>query len=188
MPNENLAWVRTLKIPGIPQFGSKMYELFSSLQSAVGTVAQQTNTNPAGTPNAPPPVNALHVTASNGHFTAAITDNNEIRRGVGYWLEHADNPHFTNPQIIHLGNARNWHGFLGNYTGYFRASSGYDSSPGNNHAYFGTSVQPTPVTGGGSIPAPQFLLSQGSGTGLPGQRGGPGPTAFRSTSGAPPTS
>jgi len=186
--SENLAWVRTLKIPGIPNFGSKMYDLVSSLHQQVQTIAQQTNSNPLGTPSAPPPVNGLTVQASNGHFVASIRDNNQIYRGVNYWLEHADNPHFTDSQIVPMGNGRNWHSFMGNATRYFRVSSGYSASPGNNHVYFGTSVQPTPVTGGGAIPAPSFLPSQGSGTGLAGQRGGPGGVPFRSTSGVPPTS
>lgn len=165
----------------------KIAEAFDSLATAHSNITEQTNGASNGPPIAPPTINQLNVTASNGHFSAAITDNNDIYRGVQYYVEHADNPGFQNPQIVHLGDSRNWHGFLGNSARYFRAYSSYPSSHPSSAVYHGGQGSPTPVFGGGSIPGPTFQQSQSSGTGVAGQGlTGPGIAPFRSASGKPP--
>jgi len=184
----NLAYIRALKLPDQPDFGAKLYEALSDLNSQHQTVAQQVNGNSSGQPVAPPPISKLTVTAASGHFSAEIQDQGPVYRGIGYFIEHADNPHFVNPQVVDLGAARNWTGFLGDATRYFRAYSSYGSSPAGVPAYHGSKSQPLPVSGGGAVPGAIFGTSQGSGTGQPGQGlVGPGQIPFRSPTGKPPS-
>ena len=140
----------------------------------------------AATPNRPLPINGLNVKAQNGHFSVALTDNNQIYRGTSYFIEHADNPHFTNPTIVPLGPSRNANLFLGNVTRYFRAYSGLPVGPSSPPVYHG-GAQPIPVVGGGTVGGPAVLPSQGSGTGAAGVGlVGYGPVQYRSASGVPP--
>lgn len=165
----------------------KLYETLTDIISQVHNIAEQGNLNPAAHPEPPPAISKLTVSAANGHFQAAIEDPNPIYRDVHYYLEHADNPHFTDSHIIHLGHSRNHSIFLGNTTRYWRAYSSYSSSPPGAPAYHGGAASPEPVTGGGTVGGPTFLRSQGSGTGTPGQGlSGPGPIPFRSENGTPP--
>lgn len=165
----------------------KLFEALTDIISQVHNIAEQGNLNPAAHPEPPPAISKLTVSASNGHFQAAIEDPNPIYRGVSYFVEHADNPNFTDSHTEHLGPSRNAHFFFGNATRYFRAYSSYGSTPASAPAYHGSEAEPIAVTGGGSIPGPTFLRSQGSGTGTPGQGlSGPGPIPFRSENGTPP--
>ena len=165
----------------------KLYEALTDIINQHLNTSQQTNSNPIGNPEPPPAIAGLKVSASNGHFQVAINDPNPIYRGVSYFVEHADNPNFTNPHVEELGASRNANFFFGNSTRYFRAYSAYGSSSPGAPAYHGDPAAPEPVSGGGSIAGPDFLASQGSGTGSPGQGlSGPGPIPFRSTDGAPP--
>lgn len=148
----------------------KLYECLTDIISGMNNVAEQTNSNPNGAPQSPPAINALKVTAQNGHFSISITDQNPaLSRGVEYFYEHADNPHFTNPQIVHIGTSRNATAFLGNVTRYFRAYSSYPWGSPSPPVYHGTQGQPLAVSGGGTNKGPAFLSSQGSGTGAQGQ-------------------
>lgn len=183
----NLDWLRTVTPKDAPDLGARLYETISALNQKHETLAQQVNGNGKGQPAAPPGIAGLTVSASAGHFTAAISDPNPIYRGIQYFIEHADNPHFVNPVVEDLGQSRNWHDFLGNTTRYFRAYSSYASSPPGAPVYHGTQVAPIAVQGGGTVGAPAFLASQGSGTGAPGQGlTGPGIIPFRSANGKPP--
>lgn len=183
---KNLPAIAATSFREAPNFGRLLFETLSGITGQIANLAQQTNANLTGQPQSPPQVNALKVQASNGHFTGAITDNNAIFRDIHYYVEHADNPHFTNPQIVHLGHSRNFHFYFGNATRYFRAYSAYGSSAPGPAAYHGSSSTPLAVTGGGG-PAPVFLASQGSGTGAAGVGlSGPGPIPFRSVDGVPP--
>jgi len=184
----NLEYIRGLASKEFPDMGAKLYEALIDLVNQQGATSQQTNSNPMGQPSSPPDINGLKVTAQNGHFSAQIIDNNMIYRGINYWLEHADNANFTNPQIIDLGQTRNISLFLGNVTRYWRAYSSYASSPPSRPAYHGGAASPQPVTGGGDIGGPVFQDSQGSGTGAAGVGlSGPGLAPFRSQNGAAPT-
>lgn len=165
----------------------KLYEALADIISAHSNTAQQGNFNSTGQPAAPPSISNLTVSANDGHFSIAIHDPNPIYRGVNYFVEHADNPHFTNPHVIDIGASRNHTVFLGNVTRYWRAYSAYQASPPSAPAYHGGGATPLPVTGGGTVGGPSFLSSQGSGTGAPGQGlSGPGVIPFRSATGAPP--
>lgn len=169
---------------------SKDPRLFEALQDIIknhANLAQQVNGNSSGQPLPPPSVGGMLVQAQNGHFQISIQDSGQIYRGIQYHVEHADNPHFINSHTVHLGPRRNENLFLGNTTRYFRAYSSYDSSPPSAPVYHGSQVQPIAVSGGGSVGPPDFLPSEGSGTGQPGQGlSGPGPVPFRSPNGVPP--
>lgn len=183
---KNLPAIAATSFKDAPNFGRMLYDTLTAITGQIANLAQQTNANLTGQPQPPPQVNALKVQASNGHFTGAIYDNNQIFRDVHYYVEHADNPNFTNPQIVHLGHSRNFHFYFGNTTRYFRAYSAYGSSAPSAPAYHGSLSAPLAVNGG-SGPTPVFAPSQGSGTGAAGVGlSGPGPIPFRSSDGAPP--
>lgn len=177
----NLEFLRS-----IPEWGGRLYEALSDLDTQHRTLAQQVNGNSTGQPAAPPAVNSLSVKAQNGHFQLSIQDNGNFFRDIHYFVEHADNPHFSNPHTEYLGPSRNKDLYLGNVTRYFRAYSAYASSGPGAPAYHG-GARPIAVSGGGSDPGPAFLDSEGSGTGSRGVGlSGPGPVPFRSSTGAPP--
>lgn len=183
----NLAYLRTVSSPQFPDLGSKLFEALQAIAQQASNVEQQVNGNPAGLPQAPPSPNGVKVSGQNGHFSVAITDTNQIYRGIQYFIAHADNPNFTNPVIVPLGASRNAHLFLGNVSRYFMAYSSYGSSSPSEPVFHGGEGRPSVVNGGGSIGGPAFLPSQGSGTGDPGVGlSGPGPVPFRSVTGIPP--
>src|SRR6185369_17239295 len=106
-------------------------------------------------------------------------------RGIRYYVEHADNPQFTDPQIVRAGDVRNITIPAGGKR-YVRAYASYPSSAPNEPVYHGSSVEPIAVDSGGNGPA--FLPSQGSGTGAAGVGlQGPGKEPFRPVDGKPPT-
>lgn len=184
----NLAYIRSLATKEMPDIGQKLAEALQSIADAHNNVEQQTNGNGSGNPQAPPQIHALSVTAQNGHFQVAITDHNQnLYRGVQYFVEHADNPNFTNPHIVHMGTSRNMNLFLGNTSRYWRAYSSYPWSGPSSPVYHGGAGSPAIVSGGGSVGGPGFATSQGSGTGAAGVGiSGPGPIPYRTTTGKPP--
>lgn len=178
----NLDWLRSL-----PNIGAKLYETVSDLITQHSNITQQVNGSSSSQPLSPPSIGGLDVKAANGHFSIAIMDGSPIYRGINYFVEHADNPQFTNAHVIDIGASRNHTVFLGNTTRYFRAYSSYGTSPPNTPAYFGSQVAPTAVTGGGVVGGPSFTASQGSGTGQAGAGlQGPGIAPYRSANGVPP--
>lgn len=188
MAIKNDAAIRAFTTPEHGAIGVKILEALQEMQQHLGNVAQQVNANPTGQPAAPPSVSGLKVVGQNGHFTFAITDQSDRFRGVRYYLEHADNPHFQNSTIVSLHDSRNGHLTMGDVTRYFRAYSAYATSESGAPAYHGSEVAPLPVQGGGSIGGPAVLESQSSGTGTPGVGlSGPGPVAFTSPNGIPPS-
>jgi hypothetical protein len=184
---KNLNYLRGMSSPDMPDLGSKLYEVFQGILQQNQNVQMQTNSNGDGTPAAPPQVNGVQVVGSNGHLSIAVNDTNDVYSGVQYFAEHADNPNFTNPQIVPMGASRNISISVGNQDRYVRVYSSYGSSPPSSPVYNGGSI-PVAVNGGGTDSGPTFLPSQGSGTGLPGQGlSGNGITPFRSLNGKPPT-
>ena len=181
MTISQLAFIRT-----IPIIGSRLYDSLKSIQDQVSNIETQTNTNSSAQPTAPPAINGVHVsTGPGGEFQIAITDQNQISRGINYWAEHDSDPNFSNPHIIDMGQSRNHSVYLGSQALHWRAYSSYPSSPSSPAAYHGSAGQPLPVTGG--VPGPR-AQSQGAGTGAPRQGlHGPGPVPQRSaTSGFDP--
>ncbi len=168
-----------------PELGAKLAEALQSIQQAHNNIEAQVNGNSTGGPKPPGKVNAVSVTGQNGFLHVAIHDDNPIYRGIRYYVEHADNPQFTDPHIVALHDVRNV-SIPVSGTRYVRAYSAYSSSEPSEPTYHGSEVQPTPVTTGGTGPA--LLPSQGSGTGAPGVGlQGPGKEPFRPVAGAPPT-
>lgn len=176
----NLEYFRNAKADD-PQFPRRLAETLKALQDGTNITEKQGNLNPAGQPDPPPDIQGLKVKAENGHFQFAIQDANpNLRRGVSYFIEHSAFPDFRDSHTIKIGEARNHNEFFGNATRYFRAASAYGSSPPSRWAYHGSATSPTAVNGGGSVGAPPFLASHGSGTGAPGQgMSGPGPVPER---------
>jgi hypothetical protein len=175
------------RIRSIPEHGQWLYEALQAIQQQATTHEQQTNSNPKGAPQPPPPVDGVKVTGRDGYLHVAITDNGQIFRGIRYYCEHADNPHFTDAQIVPMHDSRNVSIPVGNQARYVRVFSAYSESASSAPVYHGGAAAPKAVNGGGSGPGPAFLPSQGSGTGAAGQGlSGPGPVPFRSATGAPP--
>lgn len=185
----NLSYIRSLSTKEMPGFGAKLYEALQDLITHHANLAQQVNGNSTGQPQPPPNIDSLHVTAKDGIFDVKINDNGQITRGTEYFLEHSTSPNFSAPTVVHVGTSRNWRGSLGNQKLYWRAYSGYSTSGSSAPVYFGSSVDPTLVTGGGSASGPPIQPSSGSGTSSnDGTQGGNGygPIPFRSTTGEPP--
>ena len=173
MTISQLAFIRT-----IPVIGSRLYDSLKSVQDQVSNLETQTNTNAQAQPTAPPAINGVHVsTGPGGEFQIAITDQNQISRGINYWAEHDSDPNFSNPHIIDMGQSRNHSVYLGAQALHWRAYSSYPASPSSPAQYHGSAAQPLPVMGG--VPGPR-AQSQGAGTGAPAQGlHGPGPVPQR---------
>ena len=188
MSIRNLDFLRTMP-PGVTlqEVGARLYEALSDVDAQQTVIAQQTNTNPTGQPLPPPAIDGLTVTGQNGHFHLQVQHGGEFYRGIQYHAEYADNPSFHKPHSIDMGTSREHTISLGNGTYYWRASAAYASSPAGPFAYHGGAHSPQPVSGGGIVGPPAFLDPQGSGTGAPGEGlSGPGPIAFRTSTGRPP--
>jgi hypothetical protein len=175
MSIKNLSYFRNLPAGAtIQEMGARLYEAIADIDQQIGNVAQQTNSSRASQPSAPPKISALNVTAADGIFDAKITDTSASYRGIEYFLEHSPTPHFSAPTVIHLGTTRNWRGALGNQSLYWRAYSGYSTSPASAPVYHG-GAQPKVVVGGGQSSGPPMQASSGSGTATTrGNQGGSG--------------
>ena len=168
-----------------PELGAKLGEALLSIQQAHNNIEAQVNGNSTGGPQPPGKINGIQVTGQNGFLHVAINDQNPIYRGIRYYVEHADNAQFTNPQVVALHDVRNVSIPVGG-TRYVRAYSAYSSSAPSEPTYHGSPTQPTAVNAGTG--GPLLLPSQGSGTGAAGVGlQGPGKEPFRPIAGAPPT-
>lgn len=178
MPNKprNLDWLRTLDLTKPPaDFGPRMYELVKDLNRNDETLETQTNSNLAGIPSAPPPLQAVTVTPTSVGHHVSINHGGEYYRGLYYHVESADNPHFTNPFPAYSGPAREIDLATGNQALYFQAFASYQNSANTDPVFHG-GITPAPVTGGTNVARG---TSQGSGTGRPGMgRSGFGPVPF----------
>lgn len=162
-----------LNVPQLAQIKARdpyLYESLKQVVGAVNSIGRATGVDPSGSIDAPDPIGGVSVTAADGIFDAAITDNSQVRRGVFYFLESDTDPAFTQPHVYFLGSSRNLRVSLGNQTLYWRGYSQYMGSAPSSPVTFGS--PPTAVAGGGAAgPAPQ--PSSGSGTAT-GQQGGSG--------------
>jgi len=180
-----LAFIKGINIPDHPEFGAKLAEALLSIQQAHNNVEAQVNGNSTGGPQPPPQIDSVKATGQNGFIHVAINHDAEFYRGVKYYAEHADNPQFTNPHPVYMGDVRNISIPVGPGPRYVRAYAAYSSSGPGQPVYHGSAVQPTAIDPGGSGPA--LLPSQGSGTGAAGVGlQGPGKEPFRPQAGAPP--
>lgn len=183
---KNLAALRSVSVPGMPDFGQKLYETLKAMNTAQDNVTSQTNGSTSAQPASPPPLTSMAVSAQDGLFHVSLQHEANFYRGVNYHVEYSTSPNFTNPFPIHMGPNREMRVMLGNQTLHFRAATSYGISQPSTWIYHGGST-PIAVTGGGVSGPPLPAQSQGSGTGSPGEGlQGPGVLAFKSASGAPP--
>ena len=163
-----------LKIGQLAQIKSEspyVYEALTQLVNGVNAVGRATGVDPSGSIASPSPIGSLNVTAADGIFDLAITDNSTLNRGIFYFAESDTTPAFSQPYVHFLGSSRNLRVALGNQTLYWRAYSQYLGSDPSALVTFGT--PPTAVIGGGAANGPQLQPSTGSGT-APGTAGGSG--------------
>lgn len=176
---KNLSFIRQ-----IPVIGARIYEAFNSLQQGVSAMAVQANLNPTGQVDPPPAIQSVNAVGQNGVLHVSIEHTAaEVKRGVRYYVEHADNPNFTDAQIRQIGDSRSYSEFVGSQARFVRAYAAYPGSEGGPKLYHGGAATPQSVDAGGSIGPAAYLPSQGAGTGAPGQGGmGPGPVQVRTES------
>jgi hypothetical protein len=162
-----------LNVPQLAQIKARdpyLYESLKQVVGAVNSIGKATGVDPSGSIAAPAQIGSVSVTAADGIFDIALTDNSPVRRGVFYFLESDTDPSFSSPHVYFLGSSRNLRASLGNQTLYWRGYSQYIGSVPSTPVAFGS--PPTAVTGGGSAgPPPQ--PSSGSGTATA-QQGGSG--------------
>jgi hypothetical protein len=170
----NLAWLRGLKLDGVPEFGARLHELVSDLVTNQQQLAQQTNSNLSGNPAPPPPLQSVTVTPTEvGHHISIV--HQPDYRGTVYHVESSTSPNMVNPFPEYTGPAREINLATGSQKLYFQAFASYLNS-GNTTPVFHGGTTPTAVTGGKSV---SLGLSQGSGTGKPGSGlGGYGSVPF----------
>jgi hypothetical protein len=171
----NLAWLRSLQIPGVPEFGARMSELVSDLNTNDHQIAQQTNSNLTNSPQPPPVLQSVTVTPTEVGHHVSIVHEGDYYRGIVYHVESADNPHFTNPFPEYSGPAREINLATGTQRLYFQAFASYLNS-GNTAPIMHGGSTPVAVKGGTSAPRG---TSQSGGTARPGTgRAGYGPTPY----------
>ncbi len=146
-----------------------VYEALTQIVNAVNSLGRATGVDPSGTIDPPAPIGSLTVTAADGIFDLAITDNSAVNRGIFYFAESDVTPGFNRPRVYFLGSSRSLRIMLGNQMLYWRAYSQYLGSDPSEPITFGTPA--TEVIGGGTAIGPQ--PSTGSGT-APGTAGGSG--------------
>lgn len=151
----------------------RLYSALRSIVDAVNNLGRGVGVDPAGETTAPASISAISVTAANGIFDVAITDNSSLVRGINYFVESDLTPAFAKPHVYALGPSRNARFSLGNLTLYWRAYSQYLGSQPSAPITFGN--PPMAVSGGGTIAGPAQQPSSGSGTATgDGQQGGSG--------------
>src|SRR5579864_5241055 len=163
-----------LKIGQLAQIKSDspyVYEALTQIVNGVNALGRATGVDPSGTIAPPAPIGSVNVTAADGIFDLAITDNSAVNRGIFYFAESDVTPAFSRPIVHFLGSSRNLRVMLGNQTLYWRAYSQYLGSDPSAPVNFGTPA--TAVSGGGTATGPQLQASSGSGT-APGTAGGSG--------------
>src|ERR1700676_1947651 len=115
-----------LKIGQLAQIKSDspyVYEALTQIVNGVNSVGRATGVDPSGTIAAPEPIGGLSVTAADGIFDLAITDNSSVNRGIFYFAESDTTPAFSRPYVHFLGSSRNLRVSMGNQTLYWRARS-----------------------------------------------------------------
>ena len=184
----NLAEIRSAS-EWTPALAGKVYEALQDFNQAITNHLQQTNGNATGEPQPPPSPMGIQVTARDGWMHVALNDQGPLFRGAQYWVAHSGSPNFTDPQHTQASGTeiRNHTEFIGNQTRYVQAYKSYPWSGPTAPVVHGGAT-PIAVQGGGTSPGPLYLPSQGTGTSMAGEiTTGPGRTAFRSSTGVPPS-
>lgn len=170
------------RLRSVPEIGQWIQSALQRIEDSVNNLGQNTAAAPKGILPAPPVIQQLTVkTNGTGLVHAVITDNNPIAKNLHYFVEYDTNPHFTQPQVAHLGVSRQMAPINlpaqdddGNpQTFFFRAYSQYPGGKPSAPIVFGGETA-TPVAPGGAQ-ALTLLPSTGSGTAqASGQQGGSG--------------
>lgn len=166
-----------------PELGKYLATALERIEKACNVLGTNTGVDPTGAKlPAPSPIQQFSVKSDgNGTIHGVISDNNEIQRGIHYFVEHSTDPDFTRPTVVHLGASRTMvpltlphmddDGNVINY--YFRAFSQYPGSDPGEKIHFGGDT-PTAVNAGGAVQMSLFP-STGSGTAQnSGEEGGSG--------------
>src|SRR5271167_1842842 len=98
-----------LKIGQLAQIKSDspyVYEALTQIVNGVNAVGRATGVDPSGSIAAPSPIGSLNVTAADGIFDLAITDNSSVNRGIFYFAESDATPAFSQPCVLFLGSSR----------------------------------------------------------------------------------
>src|SRR5580704_593155 len=90
-----------------------VYEALTQVVSAVNSLGRATGVDPVGSITPPVPIASLSVTAADGIFDLAITDNSAVNRGIYYFAESDISPSFPGPRVYFLGSSRNLRVSLG---------------------------------------------------------------------------
>ena len=151
----------------------RLYNALRSIVDAVNNLGRGVGVDPTGTIAPPGNISSIAVTAANGIFDVAITDNSSLVQGINYFVEADTTAAFSRPHVYALGPSRNARFSMGNLTLYWRGYSQYLGSQPSQPVTFGNPA--TAVTGGGTSagPAPQPSMGSGTATG-DGQQGGSG--------------
>lgn len=157
-------------IPGLDYIRQKDPKLHETISAIVAAL-------PKANLPAPNPITAINVSAQDGIYHATISDSGQVQKGIGYFLEYDTDQNFTKPTIIDLGASRQYRGYLGNqslyWRGYSQMSPPFNSMPSAPLVHGGK--LPIVVPGGGAATGPTVLPSTGSGTGsITGEQGGVG--------------
>jgi hypothetical protein len=146
--------------------------------SAINRLASNAGVSPVGQLPIPPTIGAINVKASGETVHVTVDDASEATTNREWFIEHATEPNFIAPHVVHLKSSRG--AFLnlpsktdaGTAQGwYFRGYSQDPGSPPSAPVYFG-GLSPTKVTLSGSTQLTP-LASTGSGTASPlGTQGG----------------
>src|SRR5277367_5025964 len=150
----NLAWIRSLKLEGHPEFGSKMYELLNSYKGNLDQMEQQGNFNLQGTPAAPPAPSSLKVMPHPQGVQFSISHDADFYQGVNYEID------ATAAGVTHtydVGTSRNGVLPVGALTANYQVRARYPNGTSTSPVQF-----PNAVIGGSGSTA--LLPSQGAGT------------------------
>jgi hypothetical protein len=149
----------------LPKIGQPLYEALQSFVDQSNHAHANAAVSGAGSLAPPPRLDSFHVTTCPAGFAYfGMKHNGNIQRGISYFVEHADNPSFTNAHTVELGPSRNGHPlYIGNSTRYFRAYSGYQGSNATSEKTNFGGATAAAVVGGGTSPA-NFQQSFGAGT------------------------
>ena len=152
--------------------------LLRRMSAAINRLGLNAGVSPVGSLPAPPTVGAVNVKASGETVHVTVFDASEATTNREWFVEHATEPNFIAPHVVHLKASRGVFLSLpsktdagGSQPWYFRAYSQEPGSPPSAPVYYG-GLSPTAVTLTGSTQLTP-LASTGSGTASPlGNQGG----------------
>ena len=162
----------------VPIVGKYHARVLQIIQDSINNLATNVAASPNGHLPAPPTINQLNIkTDGNGMVHGTIDDNNEIQRGIHYFVEYQTTDEvkkgFLQPHIVHMGTSRTMHPFFlpamdddGKPQSYIvRAYSQYPGGKAGAKVAFGGQT-PTLVAPGGTTKM-TLLASTGSRTAQP---------------------